>query len=364
MSTFIFRGTLTLLSPLAISLPGSKPASASDPQPPPVTTIYREGEGLVDTVFLPSASFRGPLRRAGTQAIVRQLREDGKESAFPLRTGYMLNIGGTRGRGSSSLYYDVSAREALRNRNVQIAVFGAADTGDQYFVPGRLSVDHAHPRTPISVAACPAYPGMRTDDMLRSPDKMLSILDADAPSAWDMMFKASTETSAIKKERKTVLAQAMKAKAERDSAVHEEKIKRVKEIDAALLDGGQSVAMPLAGYQAIPTGTILEHRMVLDTDRPAELGLVLAAIELFAEDPYLGGHRAHGCGRFLARWQLEHRVSRKVTQLGEIVIDGEGFAQMPDTGPIHEAREAFVEAVRNGDFQYRFEDVADAADAA
>lgn len=363
MTTYTFRGHVTLLSPLAISMPGTAPAKATDPQPPPVTTIYREGEGLVETVYLPSHSFRGPLRRAGTQEIFRERKGAGLEAPFDLRTGYMLNIGGTRGRGSNSLYYDVAGREALRDRNVQIAVFGAADTGDQFFVEGRLAIDHAHPTSPIPVTACPAFPAMRADDMLRSPEKFLSILDAGAPAAWELLHKAAGEASALKKERKSTLAAAMKAKAEKDQTKQKSMLERVREIDLALEDGGQSIAMPLAGYRAIPAGTVLEHRMVLNSDRPAELGLVLAAIRGFADYPYLGGHRAHGCGRFSARWTLERRANRQVTSLGEIGIDGEGDATIPSTAEIDAARAAFVAACKDGDFVYRAPAAPDAGEA-
>lgn len=362
MTTYTFRGQITLLSPLAIAMPGTAPASAKDPQQPPVTTVYREGEGLVSTVYLPSSSFRGPLRRAGTEEIFRIRKAEGLQAPFDLRTGFMLNIGGTRGRGSSPNNYDVAGREALRDRNVQIAVFGAADSGDHFFIPGRLSIDHGLPREPLPVKSCPVFPGMRTDDMLRSPERFLSMLDAAAPNAWETLYKAGTESSALKKERKKVVAEANKARGERNSTVHQEKDQRVREIDAALDEGGQSVAMPLAGYQALPAGTVLDHRMVLTSDRPAELGLLLAAIERFAETPYLGGHRSHGCGRFAAQWTLEQRADRRLTVIGNVSIDGEGISEMPAHAVIAESRAAFHLACKSGDFAYRAPATAPAAE--
>ena len=58
-----------------------------------------------------------------------------------------------------------------------------------------------------------------------------------------------------------------------------------------------SIGMPLTGYEVIPAGKEIRHRMTLAAVSPAQLGLFFAALERFALNPVIGAHRGHGCGR-------------------------------------------------------------------
>ena len=147
------KGTLTLVSPVAITMPGSQPSKATDPQMPPSTVLFIDGHGLTETAFMPATSFRGGLRRAAVRAAYAIKTQSGVESPLPLRAGYMNNIGGTRGKGSTGITLDVSVREQVRSRNPLVSLFGAADTGDVFFLQGRLDTGHGIPVEPIPLRA-------------------------------------------------------------------------------------------------------------------------------------------------------------------------------------------------------------------
>lgn len=355
-----FIGQLILESPVAISLPGSgEGLKASDPAPVPVTTVFDPAAGLVDTAYIPASSIRGSLRRAAHAALNRRLRALGREP-LDLRSFYLLRIGGIKAKGSSDgLSKDVSAELALRQSNPLVSLFGAADAGPVGFLAGRLEVDHALPVTPLSPASCPAFAAMRSDDVLRSPASSMELLSPEAVDAWQRLFEATNNTSALKKRHKAALKSYGEAKRAGDNAAVEAASAQLKELEETLSSAQGSIAQPLAGYRAIPAGTQLSHTVAMDATL-AELGCFLDAIETFTLDPSVGGHRNHGCGRLRAEWEVvatqmgeDGRVRRQ--PLGTLSFSwargmelrGEALQALAD-----EALGAWADAVAQGDFAY------------
>ena len=353
-------GHLTLESPVAITQPGSgEGRKPTDPQPVPVTTIYDPAAGLVDTAFIPAPSLRGTLRRAGHDALNRRLRALGHD-ALDLRSFYALRIGGVKSKGKDGLYKDVSLEQELRSKNPFISLFGAADAGPMTFLAGRLEVDHAIPATPLDPDRCPAFPGMRTDDLMRSPVSSLEVLPPNGASAWRTMYDATSNTSALKKRRKLLQSDIAKARAAKDAAVVATLRDALTEIDEALSDAAGSVNMPLAGYRAIPSGTVLNHGMALTRATLEELGCFFDALESLTLEMYVGGHRHHGCGRVRGQWDVtqtsigdDGRVVRctlgsiSASESAGLTIHSDALSAMAERAAI-----AWSAAVAGGDFAY------------
>ena len=79
--------------------------------------------------------------------------------------------------------------------------------------------------------------------------------------------------------------------------------------------------LPLPGYEAMPAGTVLEHRMVLRHVSAGELGVFMAGLRRFAEDPRFGAHRAHGCGRVTVEYAVKRIDGVDARPVGAVSID-------------------------------------------
>lgn len=58
-----------------------------------------------------------------------------------------------------------------------------------------------------------------------------------------------------------------------------------------------------------------------------ELSLFLAALQMFAHNPYLGGHRAHNCGRISATYEVSVYPEDvdKPEVIGSVSFNDDGF---------------------------------------
>ena len=101
---------------------------------------------------------------------------------------------------------------------------------------------------------------------------------------------------------------------------------RCVEADAAraqseLLGSDVSLLLPLPGYEAIPPGTVLNHRMFFKHVADCQMGLFMGGLERFAQDPRFGAHRAHGCGRVSVGYEVKHLDGARAHSIGAVSID-------------------------------------------
>ena len=81
-----------------------------------------------------------------------------------------------------------------------------------------------------------------------------------------------------------------------------------------------SVGMPLAGYQAIPAGVSLTHRMHLMNSDAVELGLLLAGLAQWSMSPVLGAHHSTGCGMISGQWDVFTPTPTGKVSLGTVLL--------------------------------------------
>lgn len=338
LRTYVFEGALKAESPLATCSKDLKDREGRDNLPLPVPTTTTEfGKRLM----FPSTGIRGALRRRARD-IVRDavIAASGNETPFTLDEHYFLTLGGIKGEGAQERS-TVAMEAEWRRKNPLLSLFGAGDAGVLGFVQGHLSVGNA--------IACDAsepviFSGARTDDLYRDKAQVRYLSDADIASLVSRA-KGGKERSGLQAELKMVERDLKKAQRDGKSELVDElraKADGLKvSVDTVKAESGTSdvsVGMPLAGWQAIPQGCRMDHRMLLVRSNELELGFLLATLNGFALDPILGAHFANGHGLVSGEWVVyEARMTGRV-ELGTvrfapyapIETTGEGLLQACD----------------------------------
>ena len=326
----VFEGTLTpdAASPLAtapmrpkreINYNEKYPQGDTDTARLPRLAVTGDSGSIVYTAYFPASGIRGKLRRMARNAVAEIT---GKP--WDIDTHRTLTIGGVKGSGSEQSL-DLKGRRELRKHYVIQSVFGQSSGFGVSWVGGKLMVGFAVPEKPVIPDI---VTGIRSDDLVRNPDEA-EFLSKDAYEQLSEIADAERKSTRLRQEKKALEKELRQAKKRGDDervAAIQESLKRIEADTEALADlvsADVSVQMPLSGYEVIPPGTPLSHRMVLRNPDKAEIGVLFAALEKFATDPQLGAHAAHGCGIVQAEW--------------EVFVDGEslGWVRITPYQPIH-----------------------------
>lgn len=334
----------------------------------PITVSYPEHVGLPRTphgeVVLHGGTFRGPLRKAAYHAVrdhLARARGVSPSEVFTLADAYMLGQGVdvTRSVNSESQKYAQPVAEAtLRRLNPFLNLFG------RWRLPSRLSVGEARTATANVMIS---GRGARTDMFERDTTEVEYLTGDDR----DLLLRQITSAQAASADVKELNAEKQRlgksyGTAENDGerrrlgkALEDIKARiatRKKETEGA----DSSIKHPLAGFEAIAPGSELCHTMTLVNGTSTDLGLLLLALSHLARTPFIGGHRAAGCGEFSAVWDvlewpvgLLHPQSR-----GCIAITPEGVHM--DGGMLDEALETFIAGI--DDFDFSVQTLAQAKD--
>jgi CRISPR type IV-associated protein Csf2 len=312
--TVVLNGTITAETPLATAphRPESEKRADFGVKNPP-SRLPRMTVGGVETVYFPGSGLRGKLRRMAMQRVREALQEDGKP-IFTLDDHFFNVIGGIKDKGSDSKA-DIVAAADLRNRNPIISLFGSMAA----HIGGRLMIGHAvpvHPTAPIVLT------GVRTDDFERQPDN-LRFLSEEEREKWQAMSEQGAENSKAKTELKNVetdLRKLSKAKGEIDADKVDELSKRRDALKEAVSAASVNVKQVLAGYETIPQGTVMSHKIVFRCATKLEIGLLMDALSEFALDPIIGAHSARGCGVISATYNATMRDGDRYVDAGSVTI--------------------------------------------
>ena len=318
--TFVFSGQLTAEQPLATCSKDLLDREGQKNQTIPVpSTTTSKGRRLM----FPSTGLRGTLRRTARDAIRSAVaRLTGDEKPFSLEQHYFLTLGGIKGEGEqdrSSVAHEAEWRE----KNPLLSVFGAGDAGFLGFVQGRLNVGNA---ICVEASEPTIFSGARTDDLYRDKTQIAYLSDADVENLV-RQARGGKDRSSIQAEIKKV-DQARKAARRTGSAEEVATLSARLEslqsdLDAVKESSGTtdvSIGMPLAGWQAIPQGSVMDHAFHLIRSTQIELGLVLQALNRFALNPFIGAHFANGCGLVSGSWEVFEATLDGKRSLGRITL--------------------------------------------
>ncbi len=350
-STYIIKGTIESVQPLATASKdlvdfGKKVYGANTPVPVP-SFDNESGKHL----YFPATGLRGALRRALRDVLRNNLIERGGNGLL-LDEHYLLTLGGIKGSGAEQRS-TVKMEEEWRKRNVLLSLFGAGDAGVLNFVSGKSSVSNAicsNSVKPMNIS------GARTDDLFRNREGLSFLVDSEVN---ELIARAegNSKASAIRKQISAKEVELRKAKREdmdvsgieaELSTLNEKLEKTLKDSNASSV----SVGMPLAGFQAIPPFTAMDHSIKLFNATETELGGMLAALNRLSLNPIIGAHRAVGCGEIKANYEV-FKVGEQDLEL-VMTLDVGGFIPMKvrtcNSDVFETASQAFAAYLRSDDF--------------
>lgn len=298
---------------------------------PRMAKYFPDMGGLAYVPYFPAAGIRGALRRAARDVMLESIQND----TWGLELHRLLTIGGVGASGPEG-DINISAIREFKRKNPLIALFGATSGANHAWVNGALSVGHAipyHPFTPTIVT------GVRTDPLQRNPHE-ITLLDAAAVAALDTICNAARTVSRTKRQIDDQEKSLKAAKKAGDKDTAAQLATQLTEL-ATILDQAVGIAgtdlsvqMPLPGYEVIPPGLPLSHRLVATQIHDVELGLLVLALDKFAKSPFLGAHHAQGCGIVEASWEVSlggMAGTLEIKPFMGLVVTGEPLSECLDT---------------------------------
>lgn len=306
----------------------------------PITVLYPDMEGLPRTMhgeaMLHAGTFRGPLRKAAlraTRRLIARNKNIPEDQVMSLRDAYMNGQGVDTTRqinNEASGRKDPVSKQALRDCNPFLSTFG------RWGLPGRLAVGEL--RTDIENVIRIGQ-GARADMFDRDPGEIQYLSPQERDQLLSQMASAKEtqhQIDALVAEQKELRATARKESAEKARKLRikakalGEKIKQIKDSREG---SAEAIQRPLAGYEAIAPGSELSHRLTLLDDDG--LGLTVTALCEMMQEPFIGGHRAQGCGEIAGCYEVKfwpkgelvpHHVGRISFGLGTgIHIEGDAL---------------------------------------
>ena len=304
------RGQITTVEPFANSPEGCKTADNLQKLP-----------RIGGRPFIAASAIRGVLRRAAALEAV-DLFPKGKVKYVDW---LLFAVGGVKGGGDENC--DPEIRHNYIENNPLVALFGAGQAaGPQGKIGGmigsKLHIAHAiaDDDKVVLQKGDGVIGGARahenTAPILR---EVVENIDEAADFTLQNHQRAMLERDI--RQLKGKLGRAAKnADGENIAADEKKKMQgdlkkkegELKQLKAEMLDKfgtDNPVGMPLTGYEAIPAGTVINHRMTLAAVSDSQLGMFFSALERFALNPVVGAHRGHRCGRIRCEYDV-YRHSR------------------------------------------------------
>lgn len=281
-------GTLTTLAPVTIVPPNAEEVVRADKSKyrrVASATVYRNG--LRETrPIIPGSTLRGRLRRSAMEVY---LHLAGKK--VPLAEWHQNAVGGIKGAEAENAF-DVVFRQTIREKNPILALFGAGSP----WMMSRAKIENAIPQHAVETDL---VGGVRADDGRREQEFFAKLTD-DSVDEWMSLVDANALRTQMKLERGKLageLRAARKAKETAEIQRIEVALKALEEKEnASKALTSNPVSMPLT-HEAVPCGVVMDHAMSLDSVTAEEVGLFMAAWNLWVQaKPAIGQHENVGYG--------------------------------------------------------------------
>ena len=315
MSTYLFTGTIVTREPLAYCPPDHRGADrvARLPQMPVPSTA-----GPMDTVYLSGSTIRGAYRHACADVWLE------REGQVSVGRYLEVKVGGVKGSGEEPRV-GLSERAAYLEAEPFLSLFGAGASPIGW-IHSRLEVGAALPDEPVQPVRFNGARGDATADPM-----LLEVVDADGYAAVLDGHAANRRRSQAAAEMRALEQRIRKARRSRQDTAELERAldaarqteREAAEAQSALLGSDVSLRQPLPGYEAIPPGTVLSHRMMASHVTEGQMALLMGGLARFAEAPRFGAHRAHGCGRVRIAYEVKRLEGTRAHATGTVTIDPE-----------------------------------------
>lgn len=324
--TFSLRlhGTITAVTELAVSRSGD---GFKDRDGEPQRLPRKGAKNAASPVFFPSTTLRTGLRLAAFQlALNAQQLLSGTPQALTVDDVYLLaeGVDTSKRLDGEDMAGVIEAQGEVRSANPFVALWGLWKRAS------RTGTGNAHP-----IGEGPHHmivPGVRHNVMLRNPEltevvvntsRIQELIGADRAASAEIR-EIDGKIKATKALLKTAADPAVANELRQELRELEEQRAQVKEDKEGSTNSIQSL---FDGYEAIISGTEMSHNMLLANVNHVELGLFVAAMREFARWPFVGAHRAHGCGEIAARYTVHiwERGADSSTAIAEISYNRDGF---------------------------------------
>ena len=304
-------GTMTAEADISVSPPDhSEKRGRSTVTTLPRKSVWRGGI-LVTTVYLPGSSLRGALRNTASRAVAAA-RATGTSPMTP-DAFLLLAKGGIKDRkeaGTDERIVNYEAMEKLRRGQPIVSLFGAMAEK----IAGRWQIGDAVPREPLQ---SPNHKGrgVRSHPFQRQPElaafmdekEYESFLEKDAKRVEANVAEDKAESLDRKIRTEQKLQEPDNERIEKWKA---EQKGLKEEVEALRKEAGGVVNIQqlLGGWEAIPAGTEMDHRMRIRGANETELAWAFFALHRLAREGRIGAHESAGEGYFRAEYALRLAV--------------------------------------------------------
>lgn len=307
MLDLVMKGTVTAETDISVSPPdhSEKDGRRAPFLALPEKSVWRGGH-IVKTVYIPGSSIRGALRNGAARAVAAD--RAGRQRRMTPEDFLLVAKGGIKDRreaGRDERVVDYEAADKLRRDEPIVSLFGAMAMK----IAGRWQVGDAVPVEPVTPDR--KGRGVRSHPFQRQPE-LAGYMSENAYNEFLEQDKKRVEANVKEGEAESLEGKIRveRGRSEPDYdqiGEWEAKSKELKEnIEELRKDAGGTVNIQqiLGGWQAIPEGTEMNHRMRLRGVTEDELAWAFFALGRLAREGRLGAHESRGEGYFRAAYKL------------------------------------------------------------
>ena len=306
MLDLVMDGEITAETDISVSPPDhARKDGRATVQTLPRKRIWRGGVS-VETAYIPASSIRGALRNGAGRAVAEARMK--RQSPMTPEDFLLVAKGGIMDRrqaGQENRVVDWEAAEQLRRDEPLVSLFGAMSEK----IVGRWQIADAVPPEPAEPArkgrSARSHPFQRQPELagFMDSDSYRDFLEKDAKrvEANNAEDEAERLDGNVARERRRPEPDVAQIERWRDES------KTLKEHAEALrgeAGGVVNIQQPLGGWEAIPEGTRMTHRMRLRDVTEDELAWAFFALRRLAREGRLGAHESHSEGYFSAEYAL------------------------------------------------------------
>ena len=304
----VMKGTITAESDISISPPTdhSMKEGLATVLALPEKSVWRNGH-IVKTVYIPGSSIRGALRNGAARAVAAD--RAGRQRRMTPEDFLLIAKGGIKDRkkaGRDERVVDYEAAAKLRREEPIVSLFGAMAEK----IAGRWQVGDAVPIEPLTTPDRKGR-GVRSHPFQRQPE-LAGYMSENAYTAFleedGKRVEANVAEDKAEDLDRKIAREKRRPEPDNDRIGEwEAKSKELKEkVEELRKDAGGTVNIQqvLGGWQAIPEGTEMNHRMRLRDVTEDELAWAFFALRRLAREGRLGAHESRGEGYFRAEYDL------------------------------------------------------------
>ena len=307
MLDLVMKGELVAETDISVSPPDhSMKEGRATVMTLPEKGVWRGGD-FVTTVYLPGSSIRGALRNGAARALAAE--RAARQSRMTPDDFLLIAKGGIKDRketGKDERVVDHEAGAKLRRNQPIVSLFGAMTEK----IVGRWQIGDAVPVEPLTKPNRKGR-GVRSHPFQRQPE-LATFMDESAYRSFLDSDRKRVEANLAEDEveRLERMIAGEKRRPEPDTAKIEEwkaEAKQLNEKANTLREeagGAVNVQQVLGGWQAIPEGTRMRHRMRIQDATADELAMAFFALRQLARAGRLGAHESRGEGYFRAEYHL------------------------------------------------------------